>query len=135
MNRRSQQGFTLIELLIVVGIIAVLGAVAIPSLIGARDDAKLKGDAQANCKALQMQLESAKAESGIYGAPNTYTWTPSTTTSPMPNVPFVTKGNTKMTYTLTITNNGLSYTLLAADASKGKNYYFTDQTQASLPVP
>lgn len=135
MDRRTQQGFTLIELVLVVGIIALLSAIAIPSLIGARDDAKLKGDAQANCKSLQMLLESVKAESGIYGTPNTYTWTPTTTTSPMPNVPFVTKGNTKMTYTLTITNNGLSYTLLAGDAAKGKNYYFTDQTQASLPVP
>jgi len=41
-NRRSRRGFTLLEILIVVGILAVLAAFVVPSLLGASDQAKIK---------------------------------------------------------------------------------------------
>jgi prepilin-type N-terminal cleavage/methylation domain-containing protein len=135
MRRHHSAGFSLIELLLVVGIIAILAGVAVPGLLGVRDDAKRKGDAQAACKSLQMMLETNKAESGTYGPVGVYVWTPSGPPPALPNVPFVTQGNTIMTYTLTINAGGLAYTLLATDTSKPKNYFLTDQTQASLAVP
>ena len=42
MKRRSRRAFTLLEILIVVGILAVLAAFVVPSLIGAGEQAKIK---------------------------------------------------------------------------------------------
>ena len=41
MRRRTRRGFTLLEILIVVGILALLAAFVVPSLIGAQDKAKI----------------------------------------------------------------------------------------------
>ncbi len=40
-TRRRRRGFTLLEILIVVGIIALLAAFVVPSLVGTQDKAKL----------------------------------------------------------------------------------------------
>ncbi|MCB9850577.1 MAG: type II secretion system major pseudopilin GspG [Phycisphaerales bacterium] len=40
--RREKRAFTLLEILIVVGILAVLAALVVPSLLGASDEAKIK---------------------------------------------------------------------------------------------
>lgn len=131
MSRTKKSGFTLVELLLVLAIIGVISAIAIPSLTGQRAKAELVGDAQANAKVLATILESRKAENGVYGAPGTYIWkfdgtVPSTNIAPS----FTPKGNSQMTYTLTITGTGLTYTLAV---SKGTNsIYRTNQTGAKL---
>ena len=56
MNKRNQ-GFTLVEIMIVVAIIAILAAVAIPNFIKYRDDAR-KQSCIANMKQLQTAGES-----------------------------------------------------------------------------
>ncbi len=66
-RRENEDGFTLIELMVVVLIISILIAIAIPTFLGAREGAQDRG-AQSN---LRNSLTSAKvlfADDGDYGS-------------------------------------------------------------------
>ena len=67
--RKSQKGFTLIELMIVVVIIGILAAIAIPNFIAMQDRAK-EGSTKANMHTFQLAAED-------YGVQNdgTYAFT------------------------------------------------------------
>ena len=77
MNRR---GFTLIEMLIVVGIIGILAAVAIPGYIGYQRRAA-RTEASTNLQNLRLLLEQRFADSASY-APTAYCRDPFTATAP-----------------------------------------------------
>jgi prepilin-type N-terminal cleavage/methylation domain-containing protein len=118
----EQHGFSLIEILLVLAIMGIISAIAIPSFLSQRRRARVIGDAKANAEVLRMALESRKAETGIYAASATYTWTaagavPSSATNPAPG--FVVQGASKMDFKVVVANGGLSYVLDVTDPKMG----------------
>jgi general secretion pathway protein G len=64
-KRRSRRGFTLLEVMIVVAIIVMLAAFAIPNLLGMQDSAKIKA-AKVQVQAFNSAVESYKAMQGDF---------------------------------------------------------------------
>jgi len=135
-TERRAQGFSLVEVLLVVAILGIISAIAIPSFLGQRRRARVIGDAMSNAKVLQMELESRKADAGVYGAAGTYSWTAdgSATTGPALISTFQPSGASKMNYSVLIANGGLTYTLTVTDPSIGSGVtaYQTDQNGKEL---
>jgi prepilin-type N-terminal cleavage/methylation domain-containing protein len=65
---RNQKGFTLIELMIVVVIIGILAAIAIPNFVAMQDRAK-EGSTKANMHTLQLAAEDHGVRNdGVYAS-------------------------------------------------------------------
>ena len=70
MLKRDSKGFTLIELLIVVAIIGIIAAIAIPNLLNAIDRGKQKRT-MADMRSIGTAVESYAVDNNVYPAVNT----------------------------------------------------------------
>lgn len=149
---KGRNGFTLVEILLVLAIIGIISAIAIPSLIGQRRRAKVIGDAAANAKVIAMQLEAWKSETGTYGANATASWAFSSsqphygapslagwTATSNPFSSFRPSGSSGINFSVVVDASGLRYIIDATDPSynpsdaPAANVIFrTDQTGAEL---
>ena len=64
MNTRNQKGFTLVELLIVVVVIGIIAAIAVPNLLASRRAAN-EGSAQASLRTIHTCEATHRATSGV----------------------------------------------------------------------
>jgi len=73
MKLKRKDAFTLVELMIVVAVLAILTAIAIPSYLGIQKRAA-RSEAKSNLQALSLALEGYMAENNDYGAAKLYTY-------------------------------------------------------------
>ena len=75
MKKRSLKGFTLIELIVVIGIIGVLAAILIPTMIGYVSKSKRAADVssarEAYMRAIDLIVEEADVEDSFYSGGST----------------------------------------------------------------
>ena len=125
MSQIRRNGFSLVELLAVLAIIGIISGIAIPAFMGHRARARMIGDAQTNAQVLAMQLESRRADMGVYGTPNVqYGWStkgalPSGYSAPPSSFlpTFTPTGNSKMNFGVAIGSTGITYTIRIFDPS------------------
>jgi type IV pilus assembly protein PilA len=126
---RRDEGFTLIELMVVVLIIAILLAIAIPTFLGART--------KAQDRAAQSNLRNAlTAEKTFYTDSSTFTATPASLTAIEPAIAYGTgvpgaQGTVGLT---TVTNLTAADTVqLVVKSASGTCFYLQD-VQVNNPV-
>ena len=103
MLQNKRKGFTLIELLIVVVIIGILAAIAIPKFAATKDKAKLSS-VKTDVRNIMSLMEGYASDSGKYVDPD-QTKIPLSTGNSITTAAAAAAGNG---YTITVTNTSIS---------------------------
>jgi len=138
MRNNKEKGFSLIELLIVVAIILIIAAIAIPNLLRAKMSAN-EASAVASLRTLNTAIVEYNTTYGTDPSGSTLSQlgpatTPSSTSADL--IDSLLASGTKSGYTFTYTpgsaTNGVisTYTLLAVpqNSSTGQRQFYTDQS-------
>lgn len=109
--RRSERGFTLVEIMIVVAIIALLAAIAIPNVLRGRTSAN-EAAAIGNTRALLSGLEMYRSVNNAYPGPDNAAFTAAMYTAANPDF-----GPPSFLATMTV--QGYAYTFTSTNAAGG----------------
>ncbi|PWT91457.1 MAG: hypothetical protein C5B54_05265 [Acidobacteria bacterium] len=112
--RRNEKGFTLIELLIVVAIIGIIAAIAIPNLLNAIQRGKQKRT-MADMRAIATSVEAFAVDNNRYpgGASPIVNIASELEPKFIRSVPRLDAWNTAFDYTSSPTSNAQSYTIVS----------------------
>ena len=128
--RHHAKGFTLVEIMIVVAIIALIAAIAIPNFLRARVNAN-ESAALASMRTLVGALEGFRSNQSPPTFPAALTDMDSTTSNP-PYIDTVLSSGTKQGYTLTYTRaTANTYTLTVSPVTPnvtGVRGFFTNES-------
>lgn len=139
MNKKKQAGFSLIELLIVVAIILIIAAIAIPNLLSAKMAAN-EASAVASLRTYNTAIVSYSTTYGTDPSTDFSTLGPATTSSSLGanlvdgllGIATPSKSGYYFTYTPGTAVNGVTsqYSINAGptSSSTGQRYFFTDQS-------
>ncbi len=111
---RKRQGFTLVEIMIVVAIIALLAAIAIPNLMRAK--------IQANDAAAKSHLKSLSTSSETFASINSGSYPTDITSLTGVSPPYISQtfcGTTLSGYLYTCSFSNIGYTFIAAPVTVG----------------
>ena len=122
--RRSERGFTLVEIMIVVAIIALLAAIAIPNVLRGRATAN-ETAAVGNLRALLSSLEMYRSVNNAYPT----AWSSMGVASPaFYPMPFQTIASVVQGYTYAYTGGNAVYTMTAVpQVNAGGRAFFVQQ--------